>query len=93
MIIRICTEDKNYDQVRVLCSARFDGFTIYRAAGVWKGVPELALVIEIAVIENADFISNEREQYLAKKLAEDIKKLNAQESVLIEYIESTNVLI
>lgn len=88
MIIRICTEDKNHEQVRELCAKRFDAFTIYHGLGAWKGVLEPSLTIEIAII-GAPFGWQEA----VVTLARDIKALNRQEAVLIEYIESANVLI
>jgi hypothetical protein len=88
MIIRILTEDKNHLRVRELCAKRFDAFTILHGMGCWKGTLEPALTIEIAI---EDGYQAEREK--ATELAQEIKKLNDQEAVLIEYIESTNVLI
>jgi hypothetical protein len=90
MIIRICTEDKNSERVRELCAKRFDAFTIYRGMGAWKGKLEPSLTIEIAVIDEAGYY---KDQDNAKSLAYEIKDLNAQDAVLMEYIASTNVLI
>lgn len=94
MIIRICTEDKNHERVRDLCAKRFDAFTILHGMGCWKGHLEPSLTIEIAVLDNdPNIISVQREQHHAHQLAIEIKKLNEQEAVLIEYIESENILI
>jgi hypothetical protein len=96
MIIRICTEDKNSERVRELCAKRFDAFTIYRGMGAWKRKLEPSMTIEIAVLgDNAlDRAINEKNTKTeALKLSQDIKQLNNQEAVLIEFIESQNVLI
>ena len=95
MIIRICTEDKNHIRVRELCTKRFDAFTILHGMGCWKGQLEPALTIEIAVLpgENLGEVDIQGEKSHAILLAQQIKDLNDQEAVLIEYIESTNVLI
>ena len=53
------------------------GFTIIEAAGFWKGKPEHTLIIEIVGIDCST----------ANKIARAIKKLNNQESVLIQAIE------
>lgn len=93
MIIRICTEDKNQPLVRELCAKQFGCFTMYRGIGAWNGILEPSLTIEIAIVDKPLTISESRERYHAERLAHEIKELNTQESVLIEYIESTNVLI
>jgi hypothetical protein len=96
MIIRICTEYKNHERVRELCAKRFDAFTIYYGMGAWKGVPEPSMTIEIAAI-GGDGIDRVVQESLyrtkAHELAILIKELNDQEAILVEYIESTNVLI
>jgi hypothetical protein len=92
MIIRLCTEDKNYEAVRTLCTESFPCFTIYRSEGCWNGIVEPALTIEIAVIPHEpDTLAQYKT--MACELALSIKEVNQQEAVLIEYIDSTNVLI
>ena len=88
MLIRILTEDKNHLRVRELCAKRFDAFTILHGMGCWRGQLEPSLAIEIAVL-NDDPVP----YFIIKQLALDIKEFNDQDAVLIEYIESTNVLI
>lgn len=70
---RIYTEDKNREKIEELLSIAFDGFTVIKTKGFWKGTPENALLIEIYT-ENAELI---------KALAGAIKKNNKQEAVLV----------
>jgi hypothetical protein len=92
MIIRICTENKNHERVRELCAKRFDAFTIFHGMGAWKGKLEPSMTIEIAELGN-HWKTRDYGRHNVVELAKDIKTLNGQEAVLIEYIESTNVLI
>lgn len=84
MLYRICTEDKNRRQLTDLIDQHFDGYTLYTVEGRWKGKPEDALVIELA--SHGAFSR-------VKVLAEAIKELNQQESVLIEVIHSENIFV
>lgn len=72
-VFRIYTENKNENKLKELISICFDGFTVIRTKGFWKGVPENALLIEIYT-ENAELI---------RALAGAIKKNNKQEAVLV----------
>ena len=85
MLYRIFTEDKNQAEVERIVSQRFPGFTIYKAQGFWRLVKEGTLVIEItdASITRAD----------VNEVAENIKRANAQESVLIQEIQNESWLI
>lgn len=93
MIIRLCTENKNHEQVRALCAKHFEAFTLYYGLGAWKGEYESSLTIDIAQLgeptsfEQGQFCMN------ARRLALEIKALNGQEAVLLEYIDSKNELI
>jgi hypothetical protein len=44
---RIYTELKNLDRIEEILNKAFTGYTMYPAKGVWKGVSERSLVIEI----------------------------------------------
>lgn len=91
MIIRICTEDKgNEPEIHKLIQKHFDAYTIYRGCGAWKGQEERSLTIDIAALDLESLTSA---KFHAIQLALEIKRLNNQEAVLIEYIESTNELI
>jgi hypothetical protein len=58
--------------------------------GAWKGILEPSLTIEIAILSTSPVASISAR---AEVLAYDIKDLNKQEAVLVEYIESHNILI
>ncbi len=68
---RIYTQNKNLEVVQKLTSIYFDGFTVIRTTGFWKGAPEDAIIVEI-------YTKNET---LVRALAEAIKKKNEQEAV------------
>lgn len=75
-----------------LCAKRFDAFSVFYGNGAWKGIVENSMCIEIAILRNK-YTYRETQQGEVVELAREIKSLNAQEAVLVEYIESTNVLI
>ena len=68
---RIYTEDKNREKIQELLSIAFDGFTVIRTKGFWKGTPENAIIIEIFT-KNAE---------LVRALCGAIKRCNKQEAV------------
>jgi hypothetical protein len=70
------TEDINHDNIIRLANLYFDGFTAYKANGYWKGQAEPSCVIE-TITDNTK---------LFYKLANAIKTINKQESVLVEII-------
>lgn len=70
---RIYTENWNQEKIEDLLSIHFDGFTILRTKGFWKGKEEEGLIIEIMT----------RNETLIKTIGETIKKQNHQEAVLI----------
>ena len=72
---RLYTEDKGIDSLASLVSEHFDGFTIVKSLGYWKGQPEESLIIEI--------IGDESDEKTIKYIAKRIKKLNAQEAVYL----------
>jgi uncharacterized membrane-anchored protein YitT (DUF2179 family) len=74
----IYTENKNKELIEQVISEYFDGFTIIESVGYWKGTKESGLIIEIICSDNM----------AVYRLAEDIKTLNKQESVLVTW---TNV--
>jgi hypothetical protein len=76
-LYRIYTENVNESLVLDEVDCLFPGYTVYHAVGCWKGTEEESLIIELildASLEN---------KALVNCLADSIKKLNAQESVLI----------
>ena len=88
MLYRVFTEDKNRRGIKRICNRLFNGYTMYPAQGVWKGVPEKSLCIEVS--------SGGQEGYVAlrvKTAAEEIKELNRQEAVLIQEVGCQEVLV
>ncbi len=86
MLLRLHTEDKNRKGLLTLCNQYFTGYTITQGLGAWKGVEEHSLTIEVSTKVKVDIEK-------AKLLAEAIKVQNKQEAVLLEILESNNVLI
>lgn len=79
----IHTEDKNEKWIENLLSIGFDGFTVVKAAGFWKGQKEKSLEI-IIYTDNT---------LLIRAMAERIKHHNKQEAVLITETDCTLELI
>ena len=79
-LYRIITENVNKQGIIEIITKYIDGFTLIDAQGYWRGKPEDALIIEIEVVLTG--------QSTIYSLAKDIKKLNNQESVLIQKIET-----
>ena len=88
MLIRICTENKNRAQVGIEVGKYFDGYSLFQGVGMWKGQVEHSLLIEIAVDTNHTIA-----RAAALALANDIKILNKQEAVLVEFLPSENVMV
>ena len=72
-LYQIRTEDKNFNKIQELLNVAFDGYTINSCFGSWKRQLEASLVIEI--------LTDDKE--LVYAVAEKIKELNDQESVLV----------
>lgn len=87
MLYRLFTENKNYEQVKKLVSDLFDGFTIIKADGIWQGESEHSLIIEIEVNSPVAFYRK------IESLCYAIKKLNQQDKILVQRIESDSKLV
>lgn len=79
----IHTENKNEAWIKELLSIGFDGFTIIKGHGFWKGIEEKSLEI-IIYTDNT---------YLVKAIAEKIKNHNKQDAILIAETEVTINLV
>jgi len=90
MIIRICTENKNRAQVGIEVDKYFDCYSLFQGRGMWKGQVEPSLLIEIAVDAKADHTIA---RAAALELADDIKILNTQEAVLVQFLPSEHVMV
>jgi len=80
---RIHTEDVNIHRILELAGKRFEGFTVVSGMGYWRGIPERTVILEIITSDAASI-------YL---LAEEIRKVNRQESVLVNRIESSTLSV
>jgi hypothetical protein len=76
---RILTENKNFDAVLSLCG----DCTAFSAIGVWHGVKEQSLVIDLS----------DRPVDEITAIADAIGKLNSQEAVMVQHIPSTDTLV
>ena len=73
----IYTEDKNRSQIEAMLSEQFDGFTLLFGQGFWRGLREVYRENSLIVV----LLTNDARK--VKGVAEEIKKLNNQESVLV----------
>lgn len=80
---RILTERKRENQVKRILDNYFDAYTLYAATGRWKGKNESTLVAEIASASKAKI----------RQAAEDIKRLNKQDAVLMQHILAKGELV
>lgn len=87
MLYRLFTENKNYEDVKKLVCKHFDGATIIRAEGIWQDESEHSLIIEIVVNSPVAFYRQ------IETLCYAIKKLNQQDKILIQRIESDSKLV
>jgi VCBS repeat-containing protein len=70
---RIYTEDKNKSEILRLASTQFESFMVQPTDGYYQGKHERSIVLEIAGAQ----------QRQVEKLAEQIRHMNGQKSVLI----------
>jgi hypothetical protein len=73
MIHRIYTENKNQGEIVRLASASFESFTVQPTAGYYRGKRERSVVLEVIGAR----------QRAVHALAERIRRMNGQKSVLI----------
>jgi hypothetical protein len=72
---RIYTENKDRVYIEHLLNQCFDGFTVYKTKGQWKGKAENSLVFEI--IEDGGGL------HALRNIAREIKAHNNQDAVLV----------
>lgn len=90
MLVRILTENKNYSNIMALIKQYFDSATVITTNGLWQGIFEHGLIIEL----NLPLV-DKPEQIPTKinRLCFDIKKINKQDKILVQYIECNSQLI
>lgn len=74
---RLYTEDINEAQTKRLFTKYLESYTVYKVIGAWHGAPEHSIVLEVIGGESNNLIGKFR------LVAQQIKKLNKQEAVLI----------
>lgn len=92
---RVFTENKHKGDILAIFDRYFDGYTVFEVAGRWKGRLESSLVVEILIVDDRLYSVagilptpvNMSHRAVMGVIAEEIKLLNAQESVLIERTE------
>jgi hypothetical protein len=85
-VYRIYTENKNLGAIKKNLSKTFEGYTIIKTSGIWKGKEEESIIIEIVS-------SNPNELSYIQAFAETIKRFNQQDSVLITANEVLGVIL
>jgi len=88
MLVRLFTEDKNYDAVVKIVGRYFNNFSVLPYKGYWLGKPEPALCIEIDML-------NAPPNWLArvKCIASEIKTINKQQTVLLQKIQTQTEIL
>lgn len=87
MLYRLFTQNLNYEQVRGLVTAIVDGATLIKAEGIWQGESEHSLIIEID--DYYDGVTDTK----IDQLCYAIKKLNQQDKIFMQIIESESKLV
>jgi hypothetical protein len=82
-VIRILTEDKDRELIKKTVSSYASGYTLTPGEGMWMGVPEPSLAIDLVDVSAED----------AENIAKVIKFYNKQESVLIIDFPTTHKFI
>ena len=92
MIIKISTERKRTKWLCSLISEFFNGFTVYKTVGYWRGKREKSIVFEI---DTAGFDNTQRLllDMNIKMICRKICGLNRQDAVLVQKVESTSYML
>ena len=75
-MFRIYTEDRNRWKVKAILNRLFASYTLLYSIGTWKGRVEHSMIIELDGVPRAD----------VEKAAREIKKVNAQDAVMVQEI-------
>jgi len=82
-VFRILTEEKNVDKIKAMLVGLGLDFTLFTGHGTWKGQEENSVAVEL------DNITREEAEHAART----IKRMNSQESVLLQEIPIVSDLI
>ena len=88
MLYRIFTEDVNRKKVCDICTRFFNSYTMFTAVGVWNGIAENSLCIEVSSLEQDGHLALRVTSAVA-----EIREVNKQEAVLVQKINVTTDLI
>jgi len=83
-LYRLYTEDKNRRSIEDAANALFHAYTLSTAVGVWRGVEEGSLCLEVFAQAN----ELQTAWYKMTVLAAQIKKFNEQECVLLVELDA-----
>ena len=75
-LYRLYTERRDLPVLEALVSGRFDGYTLYFTAGIWRGLREMSVVVEILADDSPDTVTKVR------MLVADIRVSLNQQAVL-----------
>jgi hypothetical protein len=75
-IYRIYTQEKNREKILKLLSKTFESFTVQPILGYYKGKEEKSIVLEVVGARALQI----------QQLADTIRKMNGQQSVLILHV-------
>lgn len=84
-LYRLYTENKNVEGIKEIINAYFSGYTLIEGVGIWNGISEKSLIVEVV-----NFTGKSNLEAEFKLIAGAIKKLNCQDAVLltVQEIES-----
>jgi hypothetical protein len=82
----VYTEDK--PGTEKIVDKYFEGYTIFKGIGAWKGAKENALAIEIITGPDEPLAGN-----IVKAMAEEIREVNNQQAVLFTLTDTIQILV
>ncbi len=91
MLYRLFTEARpDYmERIIAIVGSKFDGFTLLPGLGYYQGKPEPCVIVEIAVPDT----DRSNHGLVVQALAEEICRVNNQECVLVQKIDTASVMI
>ena len=85
MLYRLQTEFTGVDKIKGILNKRVDGWTMLKGIGSWKGKEEDSLTIEI--------VTDKPQDELIIDIANEIKRANWQEAVLVQKFDTTETFV
>lgn len=89
LLVRIFTENIDFDRIVTIANVSFDGYTIYRTHGYWAGTIELSVCVEVLYRpdRNNGETFADMEQKASKQVGifvRVVKDLNRQKTILVQ---------